>query len=52
MKSKITLLLLSIFTLASCGTGTTLFLGPDGIEIIPPAQNIVIPVQPIVEPSK
>lgn len=45
MKQKLIKLILAAFALAavSCGTGTTLYFGPDGITVSPPTAPIVIP---------
>lgn len=47
MKTKLITLALAIIATAitSCGTGTTLFFGPDGITITPPSAPIVIPTK-------
>jgi hypothetical protein len=52
MKTKLILLILAAFSLISCGTGTMLFFGPKGIEVIPPQENVVIPSKAIIKPSK
>jgi hypothetical protein len=52
MKLKSILSILAAFSFVSCGTGTTVFFGPEGVEITPPQENIVIPNKKIIQPSK
>lgn len=44
MKTKLALLAL-IVTSVSCGTGTIVEFGKDGISIIPPKEPVVIPTK-------
>jgi hypothetical protein len=55
MKLNISLMVIAAvaaFAFSSCGTGASLFFGPKGIEVIPPAENVVVPTQPIIKASK
>lgn len=40
---KTTALLIIAFALCSCGTGTVITFGKDGITVTPPVEPIVIP---------
>lgn len=44
MKIKM-LAFLAIIALASCGTGTSVVFGKDGITVSPPTEPIVIPTK-------
>jgi hypothetical protein len=45
--------LLVALLFASCGSGTAIVFGPDGIAIVPPADQFIIPgTEPGVDPGK
>lgn len=48
MKTKFVALLASLFVLASCGTGTSIVFGPDGIRVVAPEQVIDVPTKPLI----
>jgi hypothetical protein len=42
---KVIAIAIVVVLLAGCGTGTSVFFGPDGVVITPPTAPIVIPTK-------